>query len=238
MPNKKTIKRSRSRNRKGGFFGFFNDKHNENDEACNPNNLVNLTDSNEMYSNYQKCCPKTWYGRKNNSPYCKQLDLNYKSAFERRKNDANMSKQLINQNFTTDSDNGITLDAVIDCKKPELYNTKEEIENYIENCKCDNLSWYDYSGKTNCGTVKKNLEKLQEKQTLEERPTEVFNPIQQNNEYTPVNQNENISNQEGNNRPSFYNPDVPAQGGKRRKTKKHFKKRSIKKRNGRKSRKH
>jgi len=235
MPNKKTLKRnnkrnknkrSRSRNKKGGFFGFFDDKHNENDEACNPNNLVNLKDSNEMYSNYQKCCPKTWYGRKNNSPYCKQLDLNYKAASQESKMETDSTRQMLKTNrFNVDDDNTI---SVIDCKNPDLYNTKEEIKNYNESCKCDNLSWYDYSGKTNCGTVNVKLEKLQEKQTLEERPTEVFNPIQQNNGYTPVNQNKYVPNQEGDNRPSFY---TPAQGGKRRRTKKYFKKpRSIKKR--------
>ena len=42
MPNKKTLKRnkrnskrSRGRNRKGGFFGLFEDKHNETDTDRN-----------------------------------------------------------------------------------------------------------------------------------------------------------------------------------------------------------
>ena len=77
MPNKKTIRRSRGRSRKGGFW-FFDDTHNTGNAACDPNNLVNLKDSNSMHANYQTCCPKTWYGRKNNSPYCKELDSKYK----------------------------------------------------------------------------------------------------------------------------------------------------------------
>jgi hypothetical protein len=219
MPNKKTVKRSRGRSTKGAFW-FFDDKHNTGNAACDPNNLDNLKDSNSMHANYQTCCPKTWYGRKNNSPYCKQLDLNYKSAFQGRQNEANFNKQAINSTFTSDSDNGITVDVAIDCKSPNLYKTKEEIQKYIESCKCDNLSWYDYSGKTNCGIVKTTLGKLNETQEAEERPTEVFNPIKQNNEYSP------IPNQEE----DYDIPPPPAEGGKRRKTKKHFKKRSIKKR--------
>ena len=30
-----------------------------------------------MKDNYQKCCPKSMFGSKNSSPYCKQLDLNF-----------------------------------------------------------------------------------------------------------------------------------------------------------------
>jgi hypothetical protein len=252
MPNKKTIRRNkrnnskRSRNRKGGFFGFFDDKHNENDTACNPDNLVNLKDSNDMRSNYQTCCPKTWYGRKNNSPYCKQLDLNYKAASQESQMETASTRQMLKTNrFNANDDNTI---SVIDCKNPDLYNTKEEIQNYIESCKCNNLSWYDYSGKKKCDTVKTTLENLNENQEAEERPTEVFNPIQQNNQYAPL-----PIQEENDDRPSVYVPPPPSGdwkemdyesdpnineidtvGGKRRKTKKHFIKRSIKKRSIRK----
>jgi len=252
MPNKKTVKRNkrnskRSRNRKGGFFGFFDDKHNTDNAACNPNNLVNLKNSNDMRSNYQTCCPKTWYGRKNNSPYCKQLDLNYNASSQESQMEIASTKQMIKTNrFNVDDDNTI---SVIDCKNPSLYTTKEEIQNYIERCNCDNLRWYDYSGKKKCNTVKTTLGNLNENQEAEERPTEVFNPIQQNNVYTPIpNQEENDD------RPSVYAPPPPSGdwkvimdyesdpdikeidtiGGKRRKTKKHFRKRSIRKRSIRK----
>jgi hypothetical protein len=260
MPNKKTVKRnkrnskrSRSRSRKGGFFGLFDDKHNEADAACNPNDLVNLTDSNSMHANYQTCCPKSWYGRKNNSPYCKQLDLNYKAAFQSRQNDINLNKQATTSTFMRDSDNGVTVDVTIDCKNPNLYNTEEEMEKYIETCECNKTRWNPFSEKkANCAIIKPKLEKLKN----QERPTEVFNPIQQNNQYMPVGQNDNENEAEAqerptevtnpypkneyvqpheqpedqNQRPSLYSPE----GGKRRKTKKHFIKRSIKKRKRRK----
>ena len=255
MPNKKTLKRnkrnskrSRGRNRKGGFFGLFEDKHNETDTACDSNNLANLTDFNSMHANYQTCCPKTWYGRKNNSPYCKQLDSKFNAQQNTANMDAKFNKQLITSTFTEDGDNGITVDVPIDCKTPSLYNTKEEIQEYIKSCKCDNLSWYNINGKKNCGIVKTTLEKLNENQIAEERPTEVFNPIQQNNGYMPVNQND-IQNEEQERDTEVTNPiylqeaqnqrssfdDIPDKGCKRRKTKKHFNKRSIKKRNGRNS---
>lgn len=253
MPNKKTVKRnkrnskrSRGRSRKGGFFGLFNDKHNEADAACNPNDLVNLTDSNDMRSNYQMCCPKSWYGRKNNSPYCKQLDLNYKAASKESEMETASTRQMLKTNRFNVNDNNTI--SVTDCKNPSLYNTEEEIQQYIENCNCEDLSWYNINGKKNCGIVKTRLEKLKN----QERPTEVFSPIQQNNQYMPVGQNDNENYNENeaeaqerptevtnpyqniqpqeqpedqNQRPSLYSPE----GGKRIKTKKHFNKRSIRK---------
>jgi hypothetical protein len=137
MSNKKTIKRNkrnskRGKSRKGGFFGLFKDKHNEKDEECNPNKLVNLKSSSALHANYEQCCPKSWYGRKNNSPYCKQLDLNYKAAFQSRQNEANFNKEAINSTFTSDGDNGIMVDTIINCKTPNLYNTKEEIDYFIK----------------------------------------------------------------------------------------------------------
>jgi hypothetical protein len=74
-------KRRYTKNKRGGFFGMFSNKVSPaNSEQCNPNNLTSLTDVRQMQENYQTCCPKTWYGSKNSSPYCKQLDLNFKGA--------------------------------------------------------------------------------------------------------------------------------------------------------------
>ena len=260
MPNKKTVKRSRGRSRKGGFFGLFDDKHNTGNAACDPNNLVNLKDSNSMHANYQTCCPKTWYGRKNNSPYCKQLDLNYKSAFQGRQNEANFNKQAINSTFTSDSDNGITVDAAIDCKSPNLYNTKEEMEKYVETCECNKTRWNPFSNKkANCAIIKPKLEKAKQQKEEDDRNTLVTNPYKN---IQPQVQPQEVQNQ----RPSVYaaddaaDDDIPpppvntppegdwkenndydqepgdinTEGGKRRKTKKHFKKRSIRKRSIRK----
>ena len=265
MPNKKTVKRNkrnskRSRSRKGGFFGFFDDKHNEADAACNPNDLANLKDSNSIHANYQTCCPKTWYGRKNNSPYCKQLDLNYKAAFQSRQNDINLNKQAITSTVTRDSVNGVTVDVPIDCKNPNLYNTEEEMKKYVETCECNKVRYNPFSEKkANCAIVNPRLAKLQ----TEERPTEVLNPIQQNNQYMPVNQYEEEVQEkdtiatpvnappEGDWKemkdyepdPNPNNKEIDTVGGKKnktrrksmkRKTKKHFKKRSTRKRKGRK----
>ena len=260
MPNKKTIRRNkrnskRSRSRKGGFFGLFDDKHNTGNADCNPNNLANLKDSNSMHANYQTCCPKNWYGSKNNSPYCKQLDLNYKAASQKNQMETASTKQMINtKRFNVNDNNTI---SVIDCKNPSLYNTEEEIQQYIETCECNKTRWNPFSEKkANCAIIKPKLERLQ----AEERPTEVFNPIQQNNQYMPVDQNDNQNYNENeaeaqerptevtnpypkneyvqpqeqpedqNQRPSLYSPE----GGKRRKTKKHFNKRTIRKRSIRK----
>ena len=103
--NKRNSKRSRSRSRKGGFFGLFDDKHNTGNTACDPNNLANLKDSNSMHANYQTCCPKNWYGSKNNSPYCKQLDLNYKAASQKNQMEIASTKQMINTKTFNVNDN-------------------------------------------------------------------------------------------------------------------------------------
>jgi len=174
MVNKKTLKRNkkqRGKSKKGGILNLFKDKHNKTNTECDPNNLVNLTDSTSMHANYQTCCPKTWYGRKNNSPYCKQLDLNYKAAFQSRQNEANFNKEAITSTFTSDGDNGIMVDTIINCKTPNLYNTKEEIQKYIESCKCNNLNWYNYNGKNNCKTVKEKLDR----ENKRDRKKEILN---------------------------------------------------------------
>ena len=277
MPNKKTVKRNkRSRSRKGGFFGLFDDKHNTGNIACNPNNLANLKSSYEIKQNIDTCCPKSWYGRKNNSPYCKQLNLNYDAA----RTQMYLKAQQSNANgvyIDNDDPDGLrdsdvahlqgalyqhntVGDDQINCKDKNFAQSltnQEKMEKYIEACECNKTRWNPFSDKkANCAIVKPKLEKLQ----AEERPTEVFNPIQQNNQYMPVGQIDNdneaeaqerpteVSNpypkneyvqpqeqpEDQNQRPSLYSPE----GGKRRKTKKHFNKRSIRKRKGRKSRKY
>jgi hypothetical protein len=71
------------RSRKGGFF--FKSKTVDSEE-CNVNNLADLerddgTDTaTKMRQNYQKCCPKGMFGRKNRSPYCKQLEKNFNAV--------------------------------------------------------------------------------------------------------------------------------------------------------------
>lgn len=75
-------KRSSRRNKRGGFFS----SKVASSAECDINNLSTLSKDMgdgqdplvKMRNNYQKCCPKT-FGMKNSSPYCKQLDLNYKA---------------------------------------------------------------------------------------------------------------------------------------------------------------
>lgn len=54
------------------------------DAECDPNNLVNIKTEKEMHTNYHKCCPKSYFGFKNKSPYCKQLDLNFQAAQKKK----------------------------------------------------------------------------------------------------------------------------------------------------------
>ena len=269
-------KKTRGKSRKGGFFELFKDKDNDYNGQCNPNNLNNLTSTYDIKKKIDTCCPKSWYGRKNNSPYCKQLNLNYDAA----RTQMYLKAQQSNANgvyIDNDDPDGLrdsdvahlqgalyqhntVGDDQINCKDKNFAQSltnQEKMEKYIEACECNKTRWNPFSDKkANCAIVKPKLEKLQ----AEERPTEVFNPIQQNNQYMPVGQSDNdneaeaqerpteVSNpypkneyvqpqeqpEDQNQRPSLYSPE----GGKRRKTKKHFNKRSIRKRKGRKSRKY
>ncbi len=72
------------KNRKGGGF-FFGSSNVAPYAECDINNLSNLSRDMgdgqnpliKMRNNYQKCCPKDFMWRKNSSPYCKQLDMNF-----------------------------------------------------------------------------------------------------------------------------------------------------------------
>ena len=284
MPNKKTVKRnkknskrSRGRSRKGGIFGLFEDKHNTGNIACNPNNLANLKSSYEIKQNIDTCCPKSWYGRKNNSPYCKQLNLNYDAA----RTQMYLKAQQSNANgvyIDNDDPDGLrdsdvahlqgalyqhntVGDDQINCKDKNFAQSltnQEKMEKYIEACECNKTRWNPFSDKkANCAIVKPKLERAKQQNEEQERPTEVFNPIQQNNQYNPIpNQEEDYDrpsvNYPDNDIPpppplaapdgdwkenNDYEPDPDDKdtvGGKRRKTKKHFNKRSIRKRSIRK----
>lgn len=82
--HRKNKSRTRHYKRGGGFFDFFTGKSSVVPDDCDPMKLTQLKTSNEMRSKYQQCCPKKYFGMaKNSSPYCKQLDLNFKSAVER-----------------------------------------------------------------------------------------------------------------------------------------------------------
>jgi hypothetical protein len=197
MSNKKTLKMTkrnskRGKSRKGGFFGFFKDKHNEQNPQCNPNNLVKLTSTIDIKNKIDTCCPKSWYGRKNNSPYCKELDQKYDAATTTLFNKMNES----NANGVISDDNGLRPSEIahlegalqqnntigpsqINCKDYNLANTltnKQKMEEYIKTCDCSKSRWNPFSKKRkNCGIVNKKLKELQEPENFDNRPTEVFN---------------------------------------------------------------
>jgi len=77
---RKINKRKSKKSKKGGFFNFFSKNSNVLPNECNPNNLSMIKGSTALHANYQKCCPKSFWGTKNSSPYCKQLDLNFQSS--------------------------------------------------------------------------------------------------------------------------------------------------------------
>jgi hypothetical protein len=84
-------RRKRKNNIAGGLFS--NTKKVSSPE-CDVSNLSSLSkdlgDGNDpllkMQNNYATCCPKDFLGRKNKSPYCKQLKLNF-DAQAKLKND-------------------------------------------------------------------------------------------------------------------------------------------------------
>lgn len=76
-------KSNRRRHRKRGG-GWFATKKVSALEICDPNKLSSIKDYNEMHTNYQTCCPKSRFGYKNSSPYCKQLDLNFQTVYKHR----------------------------------------------------------------------------------------------------------------------------------------------------------
>lgn len=79
----KSKRTRRHHKRGGGLFDFFRGNAAVVPDNCDPMKLTELKSSQEMRSKYQQCCPKKYFGMvKNSSPYCKQLDLNFKAAVE------------------------------------------------------------------------------------------------------------------------------------------------------------
>jgi hypothetical protein len=69
--------------KRGG--GLFSNSKVVSSTECDINNLSTISKDMgdgqdpliKMRTNYQKCCPKDFMGRKNSSPYCKQLNMNF-----------------------------------------------------------------------------------------------------------------------------------------------------------------
>ena len=188
MSNKKTLKRNKNskkgKSRKGGFFGLFKDKHNEENPECNQDNLNNLTSTFDIKKNIDTCCPKTWYGRKNNSPYCKAVNQKYDvltTSYLNRMNEGNATGVINDDN---DSNNFRPSDLEhlksalyqhqvvgpdqINCKNEKLaqsLTSKGKMEGYIETCECNKKRWNPLSDKkANCAIVKKKLKEITDKE--------------------------------------------------------------------------
>jgi hypothetical protein len=95
--------RKSRKNKRGGFFS--KNKNIPLAAECDPNDLPNITDQNELREKYLKCCPKNMFGQKNKTPYCKQIDLNWSSKEQLRRDvtgyygdetDVNKIKQIMN----------------------------------------------------------------------------------------------------------------------------------------------
>jgi len=105
--NHKSKSKSRKYKRGGGMFDFFLGKSATTTppvtpvtpvvtptvapvvtSSCDPLKISDLLTAEEIHSKNQSCCPKSRLGIKNNSPYCKQLELNFQSKLN-AENDAN-----------------------------------------------------------------------------------------------------------------------------------------------------
>ena len=87
MKSYKKRNKTHKKSKRGGFFFGSKPTTIAPSAECDPNNLVNIQGSDALHENYQKCCPKGFMGRKNSSPYCRQLDLNFQAALK-NENDA------------------------------------------------------------------------------------------------------------------------------------------------------
>lgn len=112
MKSYRKLHKNKSRSRRNKRGGFFTSKVVSSSE-CDVNKLSSLSKDMgdgqdplvKMRNNYQKCCPIN-FGMKNTSPYCKQLDLNYKaqaqyksdiSGYYGSETDVGKIKQIMNQ---------------------------------------------------------------------------------------------------------------------------------------------
>ena len=87
--NMRMNKRKGRTSKKGGFYNFFRSSKRVYPSECDPNDLVNVKGSVSIHNKYKNCCPKSkFFGTKNRSPYCKQLELNFKHALRKENYEA------------------------------------------------------------------------------------------------------------------------------------------------------
>lgn len=93
----KNLQKNLRKTKKGGFF-FNRNKTIIPAETCNQNvinNIMNQKFDEEgkkidrmdlLHKNYQTCCPKGWFGRKNSSDYCKNVDSTFQNLWNEENN--------------------------------------------------------------------------------------------------------------------------------------------------------
>ena len=109
------------KNKKGGFFNFWSSKKIIPSE-CDVNKLSMIKEPKDMQQNYLKCCPKNWLGRKNSSPYCKQLDLSYKNILNENNANAQFTGSSHEEIFNMRKNNTIIDDPLANTKYVEPTN--------------------------------------------------------------------------------------------------------------------
>lgn len=113
---KNKMRKNKSRkNKKGGLFNFFSSKKIIPSE-CDVNNLSMIKEPKDMQQNYLKCCPKTFFGKKNSSPYCKQLDLTYKNILNERNANAQFTGNSPEEIFNMRQQNKAFIDPLANTK--------------------------------------------------------------------------------------------------------------------------
>lgn len=68
------------RNKKGGELNSYNTPIQSN--TCDISNLSSIQGTEALHAKYQQCCPKTMFGQKNSSVYCKLLDENFQKSLK------------------------------------------------------------------------------------------------------------------------------------------------------------
>jgi hypothetical protein len=109
---KNKMRKNKSRkNKKGGFLNLWSRKKIIPSE-CDVNNLSMIKEPKDMQQNYLKCCPKTFFGKKNSSPYCKQLDLSYKNILSERNANAQFTGSSPEEIFKMRQQNNVFIDPL------------------------------------------------------------------------------------------------------------------------------
>jgi hypothetical protein len=128
--NNKYTKNKSRKNKKGGFFNFFSSSSKVDPMLCDPMGITELKTPEMLHSKYQECCPKTMFGNKNSTPYCKQLDLNFQAALKQQ-NDA--------KEYT-----GFNPEEINQMKQNEVFNNSDPLTS--STTMANKKAWYKFWG--------------------------------------------------------------------------------------------